>query len=224
MDLPDAPAATCVLSRRTSSRHRKGAFAPVGPSPHQTLDERPSGLAEVGAGEPDGNCCLDPDSRQEDGDVGLVPRNVASGVREAATRITSETGIRSPVSSRVTTLARERSVTSVLIWCGSHEIRRFRPVVLLLLASPFRAVFTLEVGVGSAEPLFVASTWTKVTPSRNLRDTCLHRSGGFGTTIPAVPDRGGSQPGSPSWTMVRASGVGLPAIASSDGPAWLRDR
>ena len=34
---------------------------------------------------------------------------------------------------------------------------------LLPFREPFGAVFTVEAGVGSAEPLFVAITWTKVT-------------------------------------------------------------
>jgi len=44
------------------------------------------------------------------------------------------------------------------------EMSTDRPAMLLLPSRvPLRALFTLEADAGPAEPLFVASTWTKVT-------------------------------------------------------------
>jgi len=119
------------------------------------------------------------------------PRADASRAWTAPWRIVSEGEHGSAVTPKVTTPACEPVVTSVPIsavdwWtrlgapvrperrdraeeltvgeCGRPR-HATGPLAVLLLRShePTRTVFTLEVCAGPAEPLFVASTWTKVT-------------------------------------------------------------
>ena len=57
---------------------------------------------------------------------------------------------------------------------------RDRPAMLLLPPrEPLSGAFTLEAGTGPAEPLFVASTWTKVTTGPEAGAQRAHHRGGW---------------------------------------------
>lgn len=171
-----------VMQDQTGALGGTGFQDPTGRTP----EERPRGLAEVVVGERAGKCCRDPGSREGHRDVGLSPaERCVQGSGGGESDPVRGRGLQDDLTKsddpclrtrgHFRTLLRRRLVNSSErrseeFSVGSHEYSTNRPAVLLpLLASPVRAVFTLEVGVGSAEPLFVARTWTKVTPSR---DTC----------------------------------------------------